>query len=195
MGQGKYDQAESLNTRVVETARHALGEGDPHTLMMTKSLGDVYLERGKLEQAEAVYAKLLEIRRRVMRPQHPETLGLLSSIGAVRIQQQRFADAEPLLREALTGYEKVLPETWKRYNSQSLLGASMAGQRKYAEAEPLLLSGYQGMRQRETTIPAPDRIELERAGRCIVQLYEGWGKPEQASEWRLRLRIAGRSVR
>lgn len=47
-----------------------------------------------------------------------------------------------------------MPESWERYNCQSLLGASLAGEREYDEAEPLLASGYQGMSQRQASIPA-----------------------------------------
>jgi len=47
--------------------------------------------------------------------------------------------------------------------------------------------GYQGMLQRETTIPAYYRVELEQAGKSVVQLYRDWGKPAQAVEWREKL--------
>jgi eukaryotic-like serine/threonine-protein kinase len=75
-----------------------------------------------------------------------------------------------------------------------LLGASLAGQKKYAEAEPLLVSGYEGMRQRADTVPVYNRSQLEQAGKWIVQLYQDWGQPEKAAEWRAKL-SADRSQR
>ena len=84
-------------------------------------------------------------------------------------------------------YEKTAPDSWRRYNCQSMLGASLAGQRKYAQAESLLLSGYEGMIQRESTIPNTRRNVLEDGGNWIVRLYQDWGKPEKAAEWRDRL--------
>jgi len=63
----------------------------------------------------------------------------------------------------------------------------LAGQRRYAEAEPLLLSGYQGMIERQATIPTDSAPEVEQAGDRIVQLYDDWGKPEQAAEWRAKI--------
>ena len=60
------------------------------------------------------------------------------------------------------------------------------GQKNYAEAEPLLLQSYQGLQQRQASLPpilnAPRRIteSLER----LVQLNEAWGKPTQATEWK-----------
>jgi hypothetical protein len=40
------------------------------------------------------------------------------------------------------------------------------------------------MLHREATIPAYERSKLEQARKWIVQLYQDWGKPEQAAQWR-----------
>ena len=93
----------------------------------------------------------------------------------------------------LNGYERLW-NTWGRYNCESMLGASLAGQKKYAEAEGLLLSGYAGMVQRKATIPAPSRFKLEQAGKWIVQLYQDWGKPDKAAEWRQKLNVTASAV-
>ena len=74
-----------------------------------------------------------------------------------------------------------------------MLGASLAGQKKYAEAEPLLLEGYRGMEERKARAGSPDSYYLNRAGEWIVQLYQSWGKPEQAAEWRRLTADAARS--
>ena len=120
--------------------------------------------------------------------EHPNTTNVLAALGRIRIQQRQYADAEPLLRKALNGREKATPDAWQRYSGQSLLGASLAGQKNYAQAEPLLVSGYEGMIERQAAIPAPERPELDQARERIVQLYQDWGKPEKAAEWRVRLK-------
>ena len=63
------------------------------------------------------------------------------------------------------------------------------GQKNYAEAEPLLRQGYEGLVQRQASIPP-----ILKAPRCIteslerlVQLYEAWGKRTQAAEWKQKL--------
>jgi eukaryotic-like serine/threonine-protein kinase len=67
------------------------------------------------------------------------------------------------------------------------LGASLAGQGKYAESEALLVSGFQGMIDHQAMIPVEDRSALTQAGEWIVQLYDRWGKPEKAAEWRSKI--------
>ena len=78
-------------------------------------------------------------------------------------------------------------DTWRRYYTQSMLGADLAGLEKYAEAEPLLISGYEGLMQRQNSIPAENRPVLEGVGNWIVQIYQSQGEPERAVEWRDRL--------
>jgi len=73
---------------------------------------------------------------------------------------------------------------WQRFLAESVLGASLAGQKKYADAEPLLLEGYQGMAVRKDRIEVPSWYHLDRAREWIVQLYQAWGKPDNAAEWR-----------
>jgi hypothetical protein len=185
--QARYAQAETLAKRVVEVQRRVMGGEHPDTLHTMTSLALLYRDQGEHQQAEVLYSQVLEARRRVLGSQHPDTTSVLVSLAGLRLQQQRYGDAEPLLREALTSYEKSAPEGWRRYDGQSMLGASLAGQKRFGEAEALLLSGYHGMLQREATIPAFERIELDQAGKWIIQLYQDWGKPEQAAECREKL--------
>jgi hypothetical protein len=42
------------------------------------------------------------------------------------------------------------------------------------------------MKQREATIPAPAKKLLAETLERLVQLYEAWGKPEQAAVWRAK---------
>jgi tetratricopeptide (TPR) repeat protein len=188
--EGRYSVAESLFIELLEKQQRVLGHEHPNTLTTINDLARLYQSTGRYAEAEPLYVKVLELRRRMMRPQDPDTLASLAALGGLRIQQQRYADAEQLLSEAVTGYQETTSDSWSRYNSQSMLGASLAGQKKYAEAELPLLSGYQGMLQREATIPAFDRPEVERAGQWILQLYQEWRKPEQAAEWRDKLQSA-----
>jgi hypothetical protein len=114
---------------------------------------------------------------------------IIADLGAVRLAQQKYVEAETLLREGLRLTEKHDVDAGYRLYVMSLLGASLAGQKKYADAEPLLLQSCQGLQQRQASLSphlnAPRRIteSLERLG----QLYDAWGKPAQAAEWKQKL--------
>jgi eukaryotic-like serine/threonine-protein kinase len=112
----------------------------------------------------------------------------MASLGEVEIQQEKYALAEPLVCEALGNWETASPGSWKRYYGQALVGASLTGQKRFAEAEPLLLAGYQGLQERQTSIPAGTRRVVSEAGLRIAQLYRDWGQPEKAREWEEKVR-------
>jgi len=114
----------------------------------------------------------------------PDTMASAADLALAYLSQGKFDESEPLAREALDFNRKNQPDDWQRFRAESLLGASLAGQKKYAEAEPLLLSGYQGMVARKDRIDVPDWYHLDRAHEWLVQLYQAWGKPQKAAEWR-----------
>ena len=53
-----------------------------------------------------------------------------------------------------------------------------------AEAEPLLLKGYEGMKQREKTIPPPGATRIPEALDRLIGLYTATDKPDEATKWR-----------
>jgi hypothetical protein len=188
-GEGRRAEAEPLFKKVLDARRRILGEEHFSTLVSMNYLADLYRIEGQDTQAEALYSQVLERRRRLLGPGHPDTTKILAVLGEMRLQKGRYGEAEPLLREALAGQEKGSPGAWPRFDTQSMLGAALADQGKYAEAEPLLLSAYEGLVQRETSIPQASRPALQRAGERIVQLYQNWGQPEKAAQWREKLHL------
>jgi non-specific serine/threonine protein kinase/serine/threonine-protein kinase len=180
--QGKYAQAEALLSQTVEIERHLYPER-PDTLWSINMLARTYASQGKYAQAEALFSQTLEIQRRVS-PEHPDTLDTMADLVLTYQAQGKFASSEALAREAVEGDRKKRPDNWQRFRAESLLGASLAGQKKYAEAEPLLLEGYRGMLERKDRIDVPDQYHLDRAHEWLVHLYQSWGKPAKAAEWR-----------
>jgi hypothetical protein len=49
------------------------------------------------------------------------------------------------------------------------------------------VAGYEGMKQREERIPPIYKSRLAEAIERLVQLYEAWGQPEKATEWKAKL--------
>jgi hypothetical protein len=108
-------------------------------------------------------------------------------LGRNLLGQQKFADAMPVLRDALVIREKKLPDNWQTFDTRSLLGGALAGQKSFHEAEALLVSGYEGMKQRESKIPAAFKVRLKEALERLVQLYTDWGQPKKGADWQKTL--------
>jgi serine/threonine protein kinase/tetratricopeptide (TPR) repeat protein len=183
---GNYAQAEALLGQTLEVRRRVLGPDHPNTLNTLSSLAFLYQRQGKYQLAETHAAQALTGRRHTLGPEHTDTMASAADLALAYVLQGKFPEGEPLAREAVEFDRRKQPDDWQRFRAEGLLGASLAGQKKYAEAEPLLLEGYQGMLARKDLIGVPDWYHLKRAREWIVQLYQAWGKQNQAAEWRKR---------
>ena len=125
--------------------------------------------------------------RKALPKASPQLAGLLAQIGSGLLEQKKSTEAEPLLRECLAISEKTQTDVWSTFNTKSLLGGALLGQKNYADAEPLLLAGYEGMKQREKTIPEQGKIRLPEAVERLVQLYEASGTKDEVAKWRTEL--------
>lgn len=79
--------------------------------------------------------------------------------------------------------EKTQPDAWTKFNTQSLLGGALLGQQKHAEAEPPLLAGYEGLTQREKSIPPQASARLPEAVERLIELYTATNKPDEVKWW------------
>jgi eukaryotic-like serine/threonine-protein kinase len=160
---------------------------DPHAEPIVVALIACHEELNQYDQAEAWRRKWLAVVKERSGAHSLPYATEMALLGRNLLQQLKYTDAEPLLRACLNIREENLPEDWTRFSAESLVGGALLGQKKYAEAEPLLLAGYEGMKEREAKIPANGKKNLTDALERVAQLYDGWGKMDQADEWRKKL--------
>lgn len=185
--QGKYAEAETLFAQAVEASRRVMGPDHPRTLDVLSDTGAMYQRQGKFALAEASIQEALAGRRRTLGSDHPETMQAAADLASALLYGHKYAESERLAREALAFSRRKNADDWPRLRAETLLGASLSGQKKYAEAEPLLVSGYRGMVERRGKagwMGASTTRYLDEAHDWIVQLYEAWGKPDKAAQWR-----------
>lgn len=161
--QGRYAEADTLFKRALTSLQHSLGPDHMLTWKVSYSLGESYREQGKFKEAESIFDKVVEARTRVLGRNNPYTAQVLTALGEVKLEQHAYAEAEKPLREALQIRQQKSPDAWERYYAESMLGASLWGLGKYSEARALLTSGYQGMLERKTSIPAEYLPVLKQA--------------------------------
>jgi eukaryotic-like serine/threonine-protein kinase len=185
--QKKYEQAEALFAEVLETRRRELGEANLDTVISMNNLAFLDRQEGKDAQAESLYERALAERRNLQGNQHPDTLLAMVNLATLFVHEAKYTQAEPLARKAVAGYANSNPGAWQGYNARCVLGESLAGQGNYQLPEPLLLAGYQGMVEREASIPAGNRASVGQAGEWIVRLYLRWNRPKDAADWKSKL--------
>jgi tetratricopeptide (TPR) repeat protein len=190
LGAGRTSEAIALQERTVTLCESKLGPEHAYTPDSRDGLAWAYESLGRWANAEIIWRETLARRRKATMPGNTLCAGEIVYLAHNLLAQTRFSEAEKLLREGLAIYAIAQPEGWRRFNTMSLLGGALLGQGRYAEAEALVIQGYQGMKNRHGTVPAPQRLFLAEAAERVVRLYESWGKPRQARGWRARLGLA-----
>jgi serine/threonine protein kinase len=180
----RHAEAESLFLQALEGRRTKLGPEHPDTLTTMNDLALLYETEGKYGEAQEFASALLDTRRTRLGSGHRDTANAMTLLGRIRLRQSRYAEADALFREALVAYTATTPESWRRYDVESLLGAALSRQESFQDAESLLVSGYRGLLERRHRMPAYNAPSIAQAGDRIVELYQNWGKPDQAAEWR-----------
>jgi serine/threonine protein kinase len=181
---GHLAKALPLLEQTLVKLNERLGPDHPNTLLSMNNLAVAYQQSGQLDRALPLWEQALAKSKEKLGPDHPDTLLSMNSLARAYQQKGDFAQAERLMRACLTLRQQKQLDDWTTFDTQTQLGASLAGQKHYAEAEPLLLAGYEGMKQREATIPAGAKKYLTESLEWLVYLYDAWGKPDEANKWR-----------
>ncbi len=187
LGSAYFDQGEaSLAVEQYERALALLdamlGPEDSDTIACRNKLARAYRLAGRPAEAGRLYDR------------NPDTFSRAQALairGKALLSEKKPAEAEEKLRESLDVLGRVRPDDWTAFKVKSELGEALLSQKKYAEAEPLLLSGYRGLHQNQDKIPPRDRTCITTALDRIVQLYQAWGKKDEAAKWRKKLEKTG----
>jgi tetratricopeptide (TPR) repeat protein len=140
--------------------------------------------QGRIPEAEKLATETLAIHRRIT-SSHEGTARTLLILGRVKVEKGDFDEAEKLLSEARDLFREHSPSRREQIaQAANWLGAIKVARQAYPDAEDLLLPDVE-----QFFAPAVQMSNAERrvAVGHIVQLYESWGKPEEAATWKRRL--------
>jgi serine/threonine protein kinase/tetratricopeptide (TPR) repeat protein len=180
---GKVAEAEELLRRVVDAHQHSLDPETPDSQAGMNNLGYVYLARHKAAEAEPLFRCALAMSRKTLGEQSLSAGYSLAGLGSALTALGKPAEAEPLLKQALEIVRGEFPGGhWRIADVESRLAGCRAELGRYAQAEPVLLESYK-------TLSTARGVRLPRVWEArdrLVRLYEAWGKPDRAAEWRQR---------
>ena len=180
--QGRLDEALGLYQSVLEIRKRVLGPEHPYTLWTKRNVAEVLLERGQSTEAEDIFRELLVVHRIANFEPDAAPSNVLNGLGRTLLAQHRYQEAEECFRECLEiRRKKPNSDSWLIPSTMSDLGDAVARQGRYEEAESLLLEAHADLSPPEYFMQQKHRT-LEH----IVWLYEAWGKPDKADEWRAR---------
>ncbi len=187
---GRVGEAVPLLEEALRLQTARLGPDHPHAVIIMTNLATDYREVGRPDLALPLFEQALELRKAKLGPDHPDTLRVMNDLTGAYLDARRWSEAETTARECLGLREKLGLDDWWRFHTMSQLGDALIGLRHFDEAELLVVRGYEGLKVRESKIPAPALPRLLAAAVRVVRLYEGWGKEDLARAWREKLGLA-----
>ena len=161
--EGRYAEAEKLFHTAADELTRVLGAEHPLTLQCLYGLGELYRRQLRFGEAEPIFLRVLDLRRRILGLENRYTAESLAALGELNLDRKAYGQAETLLREAARVRRMKRPNSWEMYYTECMLAAAETGLGKLPEARTLLASAYDGMVQRQKTIPAEYRGNLARA--------------------------------
>jgi tetratricopeptide (TPR) repeat protein len=181
---GEPGRAVQQYQRALDLRETMQGVDHPETAECRNQLAVAYRLAGRTAEADRLFGR---------NPNSPTYAAALAIRGSMLLTENNPADAELKLRECLTIRRKIQPDDWSTFDTMSILGEALADQKKFADAEPMLVSGYEGLKQHEDTVPSQDKPHLKKALERLVKFYEAWGKPDKARRWRQELEATKKS--
>ena len=182
--QGRVAEAEPLITEAAAALPQVLDPRHPDTLYILGIHAWYLYAADRCHEAEVLYRGIIRDATEVLGVDHPYRLFWLGKLGRCLLKLGRLDEAERLFIEALTAQRRVLADGHGYIvESTEGLARTLIAQRRFDQAEPLAAELYNVASARY----AADHPLTADAVAVLIDLYDAWGKPEQAAEWRTKL--------
>jgi serine/threonine protein kinase/tetratricopeptide (TPR) repeat protein len=181
---GLHGPAEQHLLQALGIRQKVLGDEAPDSIESMRRLAALLRMQGRLDEAELILGQAVATSRRVLGQNHAETIAALGEMAHLREAQGRLADAAELSRQTVNLARKAkLNDDWQLAIYRLDHGRYLTRMRQFPQAEKQLLESLASFK----TVLGPDHQLSRKVTQLLVELYEAWGKPVQAAEYRTLL--------
>jgi eukaryotic-like serine/threonine-protein kinase len=178
---GRHDEAEQLQRDALTTARGLLGEAHPLTLSAQRALAEQLEGLGRLSEATALREAELATAVAALGEYDVYVAIALAGLGRHHMAAGRADAAEVYLRRAVAVREHLHPtDHWRVAEARAALGVCLTRRGHFTEAEVLLAGAHRTL----VDARGPSAQETQRVIDGLIDLYEVWGRREQATRIR-----------
>ncbi len=180
--QGKFNEAVAVAEEALAAWREKAGH--PYrTYGAMRRLADCHRLAGRYEEAAALAREALELCEQMDDTDGqlyviPVLGAALTATGELREAERLFLRGLELADSGLPAWDSTLGDIRAHY------GVCLTRMGRYESAEEMLLPGYEELHQKGGDY----RVHTQEAAAGLAELYRAWGKPDQAAEWRAKLK-------
>ena len=170
---GHTSDAAALYERALKSMQIAYGERHVRVAAVVSLMGDLALTRRQWQDAEMLLERARTLFRETVGEEHEFYQHMLSSLGAVQAGRGRYDRAVSLLRPAVEGLVKVVPDSRYAGVGHVRLAAALAGLDHYADAEREAQLGIEILRK----VTGPSSFELSEANAVLEEIRRQTASP------------------
>jgi eukaryotic-like serine/threonine-protein kinase len=182
--EGQLSEAESLMKDTLPRDLQAGGNNDVDAFYSRETLASIYERENKYPAAEALLREADREADTALGASNRDGFTVKQILAANLLHQGKCAEALPFAREANERWKNDRSDNWQRFAAQSVLGEGLVCTKDFSGAEPLLISGYNGLKDSVSRMPAHEKIQIRQAAERLASLYQEWNKPADAQKWR-----------
>jgi tetratricopeptide (TPR) repeat protein len=178
---GKNEEAADLMRRNLAADRKIWGSGHLNVGIDLNNLGNLLAKIGKAEDGEPLLREAVAI---LKKENHPALFTIMANLGELISKKGDPTAAESVLAEAVTmGLKAMGDQNQDVAKARSKYGACLILLKKYDRAEEELRAALPIFEQSL----GPQNEGTQGVIRSLVELYQVWGKEDQARAFRARL--------
>ncbi len=112
IAQGKYEEAESLVSDVLERATNVLGPEHTRTLNAMGNYALILQHQGRIDEAEALFRTIIEVSEKISGPEHPRVVRARSDLAVLLDEAGRIrrSGGRTLRRSGMNPAESRRPD-------------------------------------------------------------------------------------
>jgi tetratricopeptide (TPR) repeat protein len=189
--EGRWNDAEELEVKVMEARWRVLGEVHPDTLSAMANLASTYRKQGRWKEAEELQVKVMEASSRVLGEEHPSTLTAVGNLAATYRNQGRWKEAEELFVKVMEARSRVLGEEHPdTLGAMGNLASTYWNQGRWKEAEELEVK----VMETRSSVLGKEHPSTVTAMANLAATYRKQGRWQEAEELEVKVMEASSRV-